>query len=219
MTLSNLYQEPVCLEPLDADVDKIGKKSDHRIVISRPINTIDNKCARQTRKVEIRPFPQSGIQKMKEWFIDQSWEEIYSATSAHDKAQIFQNMLVSKLEEIFPVKIRKINSDDQPWVSFKLKKLDRRRKRIYRRERRSENWKKLEKLFKKEMKSAKAEFYNKTVADLKLKNPGQWYSCLKRITSHDQHRNDQPMVDEINHLPDQQQAEMIADKFASIRSP
>ena len=75
MTLSNLYQEPVCLEPLDADHDKIGVKSDHRIVVAKPINTIDNKCARQTKTIKFRPFPESGMVRMKEWFIDQNWEK------------------------------------------------------------------------------------------------------------------------------------------------
>ena len=218
MTLSNLYQEPMCLEPLDADPGTNGSKSDHRIVISKPINIIDNKCSRQIREVRIRPFPQSGIVKLKDWIIDQTWEKVYNAQSAHDKAQIFQNILVDKLNKFFPEKTRKIASDDQPWLSFKLKQLDRKRKRIYRKERRSENWRKLDKTFKKEMKSAKADFYKKSVADLKLKKPGQWYSCLKRITSYDQQRNDQPLVDEINHFPDQQQAEIIAEKFASIQN-
>ena len=218
MTLSNLYQEPVCLEPLDADQDKHGKKSDHRIVIAKPINMFDNKCSRQTREVKIRPFPQSGILKMKNWLIDYQWDEVYSAESAHDKAKIFQNILLEKLDEIFPEKTRKINSDDQPWVSFKLKQLDRRRKRLYRKERKSENWRRLEKMFRKEMKSAKADFYKKSVADLKLSKPGQWYKCLKRITSHDQQKNEQPNVDQINHLSDQQQAEKIAEKFASIQN-
>ena len=48
MTLSNLYQEPMCLEPLNSDPDKNGKKSDHRIVIAKPINRFENKCSRQT---------------------------------------------------------------------------------------------------------------------------------------------------------------------------
>ena len=218
MTLSHLYQEPVCLEPLDADEDKVGKKSDHRIVISRPINILNNKCSRHTREVRSRPFPMSGILKMKEWFIDQGWDEIYSATSTHDKAQLFQNLLVNKMEDIFPIKVMKINSDDQPWMSLKLKKLDRKRKRIYRKERRSDNWKNLEKAFKKEMKSAKSQFYSKTVSELKLKKPGEWYKCLKKISSYDQQRSEQPIIDEINHLSDQEQAEIIADKFASIQN-
>ena len=168
--------------PLDADPETTGKKSDHRIVISKPISVINNKCARLTRIVKVTPFPQPGMLKMKDWFIDQNWEEVYSAESAHEKASIFQKMLLAKLDEIFPVKNRKIQSDDQPWISQKLKKLDRRRKRLYRKERRSVNWKKLDKMFKNEVKCAKAAFYKQTVAELKLKKPGQWYQCLKKIT-------------------------------------
>ena len=96
--------------------------------------------------------------------------------------------------------------------------MDRKRKRIFRRERRSEKWAKLNKIFKKEVKSAKANFYKEAVADLKLKKPSQWYSCLKKITSFDQLRNDQTNVEEISQLTDQQQAEKIAHQFASIQN-
>ena len=67
---------------------------------------------------------------------------------------------MDKLDEIFPEKTRKINSDDQPWISFKLKKLDRQRKRVYHKERKSVKWKKLDKIFRKESKSAKSNFYS-----------------------------------------------------------
>ena len=216
MTLAHLYQKPVCIEPLDADHDKQGTKSDHRIVICKPISVINNKCARVTRKVKVRPFPQSGILKLKEWFIDQTWESVYCAESAHQKATIFQTTLVAKMNEIFPEKFQKIQSDDQPWVCFKIKKLDRQRKRLYSKERRSVKWAKLDKEFKKEVKCAKANFYKQTVADLKLKKPHQWYSSLKKMSSYDQMKNDQPVVDDISHLSDQDQAEAIAEKFASI---
>ena len=51
--------------------------------------------------------------------------------------------------------------------------------------------------------------------DLKTKNPGQWYSSLKKITSHDQ-QGEEINIDEIRHLSDQEQAEKIADRFTSI---
>ena len=103
-TLSRFYQEPMCLDPLDADPDKNGVKSDHKIVVARAISTINNKSGRQTRQVKVRPLPQSGIVRMKDWFIDQTWDQVYQAESAHQKAEIFQNILVQKLDEIFPEK-------------------------------------------------------------------------------------------------------------------
>ena len=217
MTLSNFYQVPECLDPLDSDPDKNGKKSDHRIVLSKPINMINNKSGRETRKVQVRPFTHSGFEKMKKWFIDQSWEVIFQVESAHEKASILQKMLLEKLDDFFPEKTRKLSSDDQPWISHKIKVLDRKRKRIYRKERRSEKWKNMDKNFKNEVKNAKSDFYKKSVADLKRKNPGQWYSWLKRVSSYDQREN-QVNIEDINHLPDQEQAEIIADKFSSIQN-
>ena len=43
MTLGHLYQKPQCLDPLEADPGSGGKKSDHKVVISRPISAINNK--------------------------------------------------------------------------------------------------------------------------------------------------------------------------------
>ena len=83
-TLSNFYQVPECLDPLDPDPDKNGEKSDHRIVIAKPVNVINNKSGRKTRKVKVRPFPQSGMERMKDWFIDPTWDQVYQAESANE---------------------------------------------------------------------------------------------------------------------------------------
>ena len=145
--------------------------SDHRIVVARAISIINNRSGRETRTVKVRPMPESGIQKMKNWFVDQSWDDVYQAESAHEKAALFQETLLKALDDFFPEKVRKINSDDQPWISNRLKVLDRRRKRLYHKERRSEKWKIMNKMFKKEVKSAKAKFYQKTVGGFKNKEP------------------------------------------------
>ena len=182
LTMSHLYQEAMCLEPLDADVDKNGVKSDHRIVLVKPINTINNKCGRQTKTVKYRPFPEAGLLKMTNWFIDE--KEAY-----HDKAEKFQNLLISKLDDFFPEKKRKIQSGDQPWMTQKFLKMDRTRRRLFRKERKSQKWTHRNKMFKKEVKNAKSSFYKKAVAELKTKKPGQWYQSLKKITSFDQQKN------------------------------
>ena len=64
-TLSNFYQVPECLDPLDNDPDKNGKPSDHKIVLVKPVNTINNKSSRKVREVKVRPFTSSGLEKNK----------------------------------------------------------------------------------------------------------------------------------------------------------
>ena len=194
-TLSSYYQVPICLEPLDPDPDKNGKKSDHKIVLVKPINTIDNKSCRKSRIVKVRPYTESGFSKMKEFLIEETWEKVKEAKTSHDKASIFQNILLDQLNKCFPEKTRSFSNDDQPWITHRLKVLDRKRKRIYRRERRSEKWKNMNKQFKIEVKHEKAKFYKTKIQDLKQKKPGQWYSWLKRVSTNDQTR-DQMNIDD-----------------------
>ena len=65
------------------------------------------------------------------------------------------------------------------------------------------------------MKSAKANFYKNMIADLRKKNPSQWYSSLKKLNGFDP-KADKVVIEEISHLNDKQQVEAIADYFSSI---
>ena len=77
-------------------------------------------------------------------------------------------------------------------------------------------WKKLNRKFKDKVSTSKASYYKKWIEGLREGKPGQWYSMLKRLSSHDQLKSDQPVCEEIRDLPDQQQAELIADRFSSV---
>ena len=55
------------------------------------------------------------------------------------------------------------------------------------------------------------------VKDLKVSNPSQWYSMLKRICSYDQEKFDPIKCSEIEDLPKDEQAERIADHFCAVR--
>ena len=159
---------------------------------------------------------ESGMVEMRNWLSNQDWSFIYQAESANDKAKLLQDMLVEKFHEIFPEKARKVNSDDQPWISHKLKSMDRKRKREYSKHRRSEKWKKLDGEFKKGVKCAKKSFYQQMMSELMTKNSSQWYSSVKRMASHDQHNFEKVIIPDINNLSDEEQAKRIADYFAEI---
>ena len=147
--------------------------------------------------------------------MNQTWENVFAAETAHEKAKNFQDILVNHFEQIFPEKNRKISSDDAPWMTQKLKRLDRKRKRAYQKHRKSEKWKNLDKDFKKAVKDQKENFYKDMIADLRQKNPSQWYSSLKRITGLDQ-RSETVQIEKISNLGDEEQAEKIAEYFSSI---
>ena len=215
-SLGPYYQEPECLDPLDNDPDKKGASSDHRIVICKPISVVNNKPIRQIREIKFRPLPQSGFDKFEEWLIDERWESIYDAETAHLMAENFQNMLMDKVNEIFPIKVQKFKTGDKPWFSFKLRKIDRKRKRIYSKERKSAKWKVLDQKFRKEMKKAKSSFYEKNLSNLKHTDPRKWYSSLKRLGSDNWQSSEVLSIEEIKHLSDKEQAEKIASHFSKI---
>ena len=51
---------------------------------------------------------------------------------------------------------------------------------------------------------------------MRFSKTSQWYSKLKRLCSYDQHKSDPVVVDSIKHLTNEEQAEVIADKFAKV---
>ena len=58
-------------------------------------------------------------------------------------------------------------------------------------------------------------FYKKTVKDLKHKDPNKWYSTVKRLASYE-NKSDILVVDQINHLTDQEKCDLIAYEFTKI---
>ena len=55
-TLSDYYQEPVCLAPLDADNGTNGEASDHLMVVMEPILQMNNKPVRSKKTFTYRPY-------------------------------------------------------------------------------------------------------------------------------------------------------------------
>ena len=59
-------------------------------------------------------------------------------------------------------------------------------------------------------------FYRKNIKQLRKSKPGKWYQELKKLTSYDQRKSDEVIVESIKDLNANEQAELIADKFSEI---
>ena len=104
MTMSKYYQAPEILDPLDAHPYRNGKPSDHNIVVCRPVSVINNVNARITRKVEVQPITDSGLEKMKSWLMSEDWKKVTNAKTANQKADMFQELFNENNFECFPKK-------------------------------------------------------------------------------------------------------------------
>ena len=138
----------------------------------------------------------------------EDWSSIKSENSANRKMDLLQNILVSKFYEVFPQKIRKISSDDEPYFTEKLASLKRKKCREFN--------KKLQSKYSYELDKAKKNFYRLKIKNLRKKKPKLWHKELKKLTRFDQHQDGDLIVESIKDLPNTEQAELIADKFAAI---
>ena len=213
-TLGSYYQTPEILPPLESDVG--GSPSDHLIPIMRPVNEINNRCSRSYRTVQIRPITASGIKQLGIWFEGQDWLENLTETNIDKKADILQRQILDAVNKYLPEKALKIASDDQPWFTQPLKKLDRRRRREYHRNRKSQKYLQLSATYELKLSRAKKKFKRDMIDDISSSKSGEWYAKLKRISRYDQGKSEVVQVEEICHLTAQQQAERIADKISEI---
>ena len=121
----------------------------------QPINVINNDSARIRKTVKVRPLPESGIRAMGRWIVGHNWEEVYSAVTAHDQADIFQTTLHQKLNQFLPEKVKKFSSDGQVWVTPEIKMISRKKCREYFKNRKSSKWKALQNLLTEKCEKAK----------------------------------------------------------------
>ena len=138
--------------------------------------------------------------------------------NVHEKAQLFQDTIMSKFYECFPVKIRKFSSDDRPWVTERVKQLDRLQNREFYKNHKSEKWKRLNAEFEQKCETEKKKYYENIVSDLKTSNPSKWYSKLKRMSGQDQNQLNQNNINvtELDGIYDKLQGEIKADHYAQI---
>ena len=74
----------------------------------------------------------------------------------------------------------------------------------------------LNKQFKGKCKNSKKFFYKQFIEDLKVSNPRQWYSKVKRMTNFKAHEYELPECQEISSFDDQEQTELIADTYEEV---
>ena len=75
----------------------------------------------------------------------------------------------------------RISSQDKPFITAELKKLDRQKSSVYTKRGKTDKYKQLERQFKEKYKSAAKKYLNKNMDSLKNTNPGQAFSNLKKM--------------------------------------
>ena len=167
-----------------------------------PINNSDNPKPKY-KVIKFRPLPESGMLQFRQWLQTETWQLLYQKETSHEKAELLHTTLLEKMELYLPEKTVKIRPDDQAWVTSEIKSLDRLQKREYRKHKKSMKWKNLNNRYKEKCKKARFAYSENIVNDLKQSNPSQWYSKIKRMSSHSQHNEGDTVVQDLIGQSDQ----------------
>ena len=110
-SLSNYYRAPVTKPPINPDIGKKGKASNHLVVLMEPLASAEHLKPRIYRTIERRPLNQEGRQKFSKWIENCDWTPLYRCDDPNKKAEGFQKIIFDKYIECFPVKISKVSTD------------------------------------------------------------------------------------------------------------
>ena len=214
--LHTLYHPPTTLPPLQVDDDKVGKDSDHNIVLFAPKQNMKYKRERKKKIVKTRPIPESQIVKFEQELALQPWDQLFQGKSVDDQAEMFHEWLRISLGKFFPEKQTKMSNLDQKWMSPHLKQIHRNMTREYCKNRRSDKYKKLESKYKKLKRKTIGSFYSDFIQNLKKSNPGKWFKMAKKIGAVGESESEEIKVESLSELSNSQCAQKIAEHYAAI---
>ena len=210
------YHPPTTLPPLQADEDSQGRDGDHNIVVFAPRSSDQYRVDRKKKTIVTRPIPESNIIKFEESIMLFPWEDQFENKSIDQKVQIFHDCLRRNLDKYFPEKKTKMSSLDKDWMSPQLKQLHRSVQREYYKHRRSEKYKRLKAKYKRLKRKSIKNTYSDFVTDLKLTNPGKWYSMAKKVGAVNKMSEGGIQVESLLEYNNEQCAQKIAEHFSSI---
>ena len=97
-----------------------------------------------------------------------------------------------------------------------LKNLNRKIKREFYKNRKSNKWKKLKGKFKYLKRKRVKDFYSEFVKELKTSNPSKWYTLAKRLGAEPYQNDGELKVECLKGLNDYEVAEEIANHFSKV---
>ena len=122
-----------------------GCPSDHSTVVATPQVNCNVVAPYKNEYVEriSRPIPESGKLAFGQWLVEQNWDCIEEEDNPTKQALKFEEILTQKLDIFLPTKKVRVTVKDKSYINADIKKLDRLKKREYRKHGRSEKYLKL----------------------------------------------------------------------------
>ena len=171
--LAKYYEEPTMHAPFGL--------SDHNTVVWKPKPGF-YRIKSHTETKMFQPLSESSFNCFGRWIVSQEWNEIIETDDLAKKLDVLDVKLSEAYERCFPLRKIKVNSNDKPWITPKIKQLCKQRQacfhqygktsRQFRTIRNNVIW---------EIKQSKRKYYKYQVGNLQRANPKQWYQKINQI--------------------------------------
>ena len=137
-----------------------------------------------------------------------------------EQAEELEKILNENLNKFCPVKEMRLGSQDKPFITAELKRLDRQKRREYQKRGKTLKYKSIKRKFDLKYREEAEKYLNRNLENIKQSKPGQIFSVLKRLGAQpgecpDSNTFSLPAHENLCLSPDQS-AERIAEHFASI---
>ena len=167
----------------------------------------------------VRPFPDSALHSFGQEFVRQKWDFHDTISDTTEMVSNFENTMKFYTDKYFPLKHISISNFDKPYFSEELRKLRRKRQRLYRKFGKTEHYDEISRIFESKLLSEKSKYREKLIKEVKEGKRGSMYSSLKKMSLRCDHLNDHEFT-----LPEHlslgltagQSAERIANFFSTI---
>ena len=156
-----------------------GVESDHSVVAASFKLPKHKKPVSSSFK--FRPLTSEGVEKFRKKICSVNWEIIRKGRSSKS-AESLDCILQSFVSECFPEKTRSVKSTDTPWMNAKSKRFLNKKRRVYKKEGKSQKFIDLSKLCETVINDAKKVFLDKVIEKSeKARNTKHYYKSVNML--------------------------------------
>ena len=128
------------------------------------------------------PLAGAGLNLFAGWLHSVRWEgELTLDLQPTEMALKMEEMCRRQVKLVFPTKSVRVSSQDKPFITCELKKLDKYAKREYRLRGKTEKYVKLKSVYDTKFKKASSEFLRGCITDMMEEAPGKAYRAMKKL--------------------------------------
>ena len=116
------------LNPLQTDMDLV-RESDHKVCYLTA--KLAKKAKYRWLKYSYRYKNPDSCKQFGEWLVSKDWSAVVQANGSNKKAELYQAEILNAIESFFPLRTTRRRNIDPPWINGAVKKMIKRRKRIF----------------------------------------------------------------------------------------